>query len=94
MSIHRTHFYLKLSTYTSFFCRLVTAGKESAVTKLLSKAIPNSEFDNAYHKNMDNNSYQSISGGLNSIFSNSKTALFFNSIAVKSSEEYLTCQVV
>ena len=74
--------------------RLVTDVTESAITKLLTEAIPNSIFNNVYRKNMDKNSYQKIPDGLNSILKNSKTAMFHDSLALKDSQEYINCQVV
>ena len=73
----------------------MTASKSTATAKVFSSSPPESGFGKVYRNNINNNSFtQNQQQALKMVTTNSETALFYNAVAIRNSDEILTCKVI
>ena len=76
------------------FFRLLTASKTSATSKLFTSFPPESDFGRVYANNIDDKSYTtSQKNAIETVLSNSQTALYYTSAGIWDSDAYLDCKV-
>ena len=76
------------------FFRLITASKTSAASKIFTSFPPDSDIGRVYTNNMNDKSYTTgQENAIETILSNSQTALYYASSGIWDSDAYLDCKV-
>ena len=86
--------YYQTNILGKLFFRLITASKSSATSKIFTSFPPESDFGRVYANNIDEKSYTtSQKNAIETVLSNSQTALYYTSSGIWDSDAYLDCQV-
>ena len=78
----------------SFFFSLIAGSKESAISKMVTEALPGTNFFQVYENNVDENSFTpNVDKRFYRLMTEVESTLFINDVIVLSHQHYLDCKV-
>ena len=87
---------MKLSFHliVNLFFSLIAGSKESAISKMVTEALPGTNFFQVYENNVDENSFTpNVDERFHRLMTEAESTLFINDVIVLSHQHYLDCKV-